>query len=63
MLHNHLSSGVGTIGQTVADVPSGLLLTHPKKLHQVTVCTLSNIIFVGLDKKITPKALNKQSDV
>jgi hypothetical protein len=25
--HHHLSSGVGTIGQTVAAVPSGLSLT------------------------------------
>jgi hypothetical protein len=27
LLHTHLSSGAGTIGQTVADVPSGLSLT------------------------------------
>jgi hypothetical protein len=31
--HHHLSSGAGTIGQTVADVPSGLS-PHPKKLKK-----------------------------
>jgi hypothetical protein len=29
LLHTHLSSGAGTIGQLVADVPSGLSLPHP----------------------------------
>jgi hypothetical protein len=29
MLHTHLSSGAGKIGQSVADVPSGLSLTPP----------------------------------
>jgi hypothetical protein len=32
MLHTHLSSGAGTIGQTVADVPSGLSLTPPQEI-------------------------------
>jgi hypothetical protein len=37
LLHtHHLSSGTGTIGQLVADVPSGLSLTHPKKLTTET---------------------------
>jgi hypothetical protein len=37
LLHiHHLSSGAGTIGQLVADVPSGLSLTHPKKLKKET---------------------------
>jgi hypothetical protein len=31
--HHHLSSGAGTIGQLVADVPSGLSSPHPKKLN------------------------------
>jgi hypothetical protein len=33
LLHIHLllSSGAGTIGQTVADVPSGLSLTPPRE--------------------------------
>jgi hypothetical protein len=43
MLHIHPSSGAGTIGQLVADVPSGLSLTahdEIKKLSvdDVTVC-------------------------
>jgi hypothetical protein len=29
--HHHLSSGAGTIGQLVADVPSGLSLTSPQE--------------------------------
>jgi hypothetical protein len=29
-IHHHLSSGVGTIGQLVADVPIGLSLTPPQ---------------------------------
>jgi hypothetical protein len=32
--HHHPSSGAGTIGQIVADVPNGLSLTHPKKLKK-----------------------------
>jgi hypothetical protein len=31
MLHTHLSSGAGTIGQLVADVPSGFSPTPPHK--------------------------------
>jgi hypothetical protein len=39
LLHtHHLSSGAGTIGQVVADVPSGLSLTPPKKLHECGTC-------------------------
>jgi hypothetical protein len=30
-INNHLSSGAGTIGQLVADVPSGLSLTPTKE--------------------------------
>jgi hypothetical protein len=29
--HHHLASGAGTIGQTMADVPSGLSLTPPQE--------------------------------
>jgi hypothetical protein len=32
--HHHLSSGAGTIRQLVADVPSGLSFTSPKKLKK-----------------------------
>jgi hypothetical protein len=30
-IHHHLSSGAGTIGQLVADVPSGLSLIPPEE--------------------------------
>jgi hypothetical protein len=30
-IHHHLPSGSGTIGQIVADVPSGLILTTPQE--------------------------------
>jgi hypothetical protein len=33
--HLHLSSGAGTVDQTVADAPSGVSLTQPKKLAAV----------------------------
>jgi hypothetical protein len=32
LLHTHLSSGAGTIGQLVADVPGGLSLTPPDEI-------------------------------
>jgi hypothetical protein len=36
LLHiHHLSSGAGTIGQLVADVPSGLSLTPPTKIYKL----------------------------
>jgi hypothetical protein len=41
LLHTHLSSGAGTIGQIVADVPSGLSLTPPqeiKNLKKIASC-------------------------
>jgi hypothetical protein len=31
LLHTHLSSGAGTIGQLVAEVPNGLSLTPPQE--------------------------------
>jgi hypothetical protein len=44
LLHTHyLSSGVGIIGQLLADVPSGLSLTAPQKLKKKLskfLCTL-----------------------
>jgi hypothetical protein len=48
-IHHHLSSGFGTIGQSAADVPSGLSLTPPQGsklklvLQSVSLC---NIIFL-----------------
>jgi hypothetical protein len=32
MLHTHLSSGAGTIGQIVADAPSGFSLTRAPRI-------------------------------
>jgi hypothetical protein len=34
LLHTHLSSGAGRIGQLVADVPSGFSLTPPQEKLQ-----------------------------
>jgi hypothetical protein len=34
MIHNHLSSGAGTIGQLVAEASSGLGLTPPHKIKK-----------------------------
>jgi hypothetical protein len=36
MLHTHLLSGAGTIGQLVADVPSGLSITPPHEIKKIT---------------------------
>jgi hypothetical protein len=33
-IHHHLSSGAGTIGQLVADVPSGNSLTPPREINK-----------------------------
>jgi hypothetical protein len=34
-IHHHLLSGAGMIGQIVADVPSGLILTPPKETIKI----------------------------
>jgi hypothetical protein len=34
---HHLSSGAGTIGQLVTDVPSGLSLTPPQDANKTTM--------------------------
>jgi hypothetical protein len=39
ILHAHLSSGAGTIGQIVADVPRGLSLTPPQEIKKKVVIT------------------------
>jgi hypothetical protein len=36
-IHHHLSSGAGTIGQLMADIPSGLSLTPPHKTKNEAV--------------------------
>jgi hypothetical protein len=40
MLDTHLSSGAGTIGQLVADVPSGLSLTPPQDIKKTSRTSL-----------------------
>jgi hypothetical protein len=47
MLHTHLSSGACTIGQLVADVPSGLSLT-PKKNCMVVMKNGSTMLIAVL---------------
>jgi hypothetical protein len=37
LLHTNLSSGAGTIGQLVADIPSGLSLTPPQETKKKVV--------------------------
>jgi hypothetical protein len=44
--HHHLSSGAGTIGQLVADVPSGLSLTPS---HETKKMQLEEIFCNGVD--------------
>jgi hypothetical protein len=44
MLHTHLSSGAGTIGQLVADVPSGLSLTPPQETKKQKTTIVQVII-------------------
>jgi hypothetical protein len=39
--HHYPSSGAGTVSQIVADVPSGLSLTLPKKLKKLKKLLLS----------------------
>jgi hypothetical protein len=46
MLHTHVSSAAGTIGQTVADVPSGLSLTPPHEELKKKIIIIIIIILV-----------------
>jgi hypothetical protein len=41
-IHHHLSSGAGTLGQLVADVPSGLSLTPPQETKKKNIEVTSN---------------------
>jgi hypothetical protein len=46
LLHTHLSSGAGTIGQKVADVPSGLSLNPPQETKKkIKNCSDMNVKF------------------
>jgi hypothetical protein len=35
--HHHVSPGAGTVGQLLADVPSGLSITPPKDILKTTL--------------------------
>jgi hypothetical protein len=39
-IHHHVSSGAGTIGKTVADVPNGLSLTRPQETWKKKMSSL-----------------------
>jgi hypothetical protein len=59
--HHHLSSGAGTIGQTVATVPSGLSQSHPMNLAAVKASDLVIIRVkhgnIWLDNRIVAHSL------
>jgi hypothetical protein len=42
--HHHLSSGAGTIGKMVADVPSGLNLTPPQETKKKNLSGMRNVL-------------------
>jgi hypothetical protein len=44
LLHTHVSSGAGIIGQLMADVPSGLSLTQPKKLQETKTFMILKVL-------------------
>jgi hypothetical protein len=48
LLHTHLSSGAGTIGQLVADIPSGLSLTPPQETKKESKLKLLKLGSSGL---------------
>jgi hypothetical protein len=53
LLHtHHLSSGAGTIGQLVADVPSGLSLTPPQETKKKNKPTIVNDATVDYVSKV-----------
>jgi hypothetical protein len=46
MLHAHLSSGAGTIGQLVADVPSSISLTPPHETKKKKNTVSQKIVLI-----------------
>jgi hypothetical protein len=52
MLHNRLSSGAGTIGQLVADVPVGLSLTPPPRNAKMNYVMWENSRTVAEEGKL-----------
>jgi hypothetical protein len=56
--HHHLSSGAGTIGQQVADVPSGLSLTprrETKKKRCYVISSHTELFIYTIFWDITPR--------
>jgi hypothetical protein len=49
-IHHHLSSGAGTIGQIVADVPSGLVSPHAKKLKKKKASLSASLSLSGFKR-------------
>jgi hypothetical protein len=57
LLHiHHLSSGAGTIGQIVADVPGGLSFTPPQQTKKIKI--LKNTVVDSTTHSAMPKHLN-----
>jgi hypothetical protein len=47
LLYTHLTSGAGRTGKTVANIQSGLSLTHLHKLKEkVEICNVNTLMFV-----------------
>jgi hypothetical protein len=44
-IHHHLSSGAGTVGQLVGDVPSGISLTPPQETKRKLSTSIMILIF------------------
>jgi hypothetical protein len=61
LLHNHhyLSSGAGTIGQIVTEVPSGLSLTLPKQIKETKLFNEESALWIYLIFLSYHLALNK----
>jgi hypothetical protein len=59
--HRHLSSGAGTIGQLVADVPSGLSLTPPQETKKNRLELRVWTCFQRVTKIIKPEDLSEES--
>jgi hypothetical protein len=48
--HHHSSTGAGTLGKTVADVPSGLSLSPPRETKKKILCSAIFILYkTGLE--------------
>jgi hypothetical protein len=58
---HHLSSGAGTVGQLVADVPSGLSLTPPQEIKTTVIVTTGSFQshFNSFMRRYAMASLNK----